>query len=285
MVDSAKSLGFSDETEARDRCQLQFLSQLMRQGAARFVLKGGMAMRALYASARLTKDIDFDCEDSVSAQSMRTQMPKALEQAARAAGLANIKVTQTKAGARACKWRLDAQLKGARPVTFDVEVSRRGIPGDEYVTTKTVQAPYEYRLSPFVVRVYTAEAMAAAKVNALLSENRNVPRDIYDLHDLVQQQVDPSALWITLLPKEVLQRKRDAVWAKIDGIKFNQAFDELLPYIPPGIRVTIDESRWNIMRAEVAGQVDKWLEAAITEAKPAQEMNRDPKADADLAGR
>jgi predicted nucleotidyltransferase component of viral defense system len=125
MVDSAKTLGFSAEAEARDRCQLQFLAQLMRQGANRFVLKGGMAMRALYGSARLTKDIDFDCEDSVSAQSMKTQMPKALEQAARSAGLVNIKTTQTKAGDLSSKWRLDAQLKGATLMTFDVEISRR----------------------------------------------------------------------------------------------------------------------------------------------------------------
>jgi predicted nucleotidyltransferase component of viral defense system len=70
MFESAKTLGFSDEAHARDLCQLQFLAQLMRQGADRFILKGGMAMRALYGSARLTKDIDFDCEDSVSTQSI-----------------------------------------------------------------------------------------------------------------------------------------------------------------------------------------------------------------------
>jgi len=285
MVDSAKSLGFSDEAEARDRCQLQFLAQLMRQGADRFVLKGGLAMRALYGSARLTKDIDFDCEDSVSAQSMKAQMPKALEQAARAAGLVGIKVTQTKAGDLASKWRLDALLKGERPMTFDVEVSRRGVPGDGYVTTKTVQAPYEYRISPFVVRVYTPVAMAAGKVNALLSDNRSVPRDVYDLYDFVQQGVDPSSLWIAHLPQEVLQRKRDAVWAKIDGIRFDQAFDELLPYIPPSLRETIDEPRWDSMRTDVATHVDKWLEVAIAQAKPAQEMGRDPQSDADLAGR
>ena len=285
MVDSAKSLGFSDEAEARDRCQLQFLAQLMRKGADRFVLKGGLAMRALYGSARLTKDIDFDCEDSVSAQSMKAQMPKALEQAARAAGLVGIKVTQTKAGDLASKWRLDALLKGERPMTFDVEVSRRGVPGDGYVTTKTVQAPYEYRISPFVVRVYTPVAMAAGKVNALLSDNRSVPRDVYDLYDFVQQGVDPSSLWIAHLPQEVLQRKRDAVWAKIDGIRFDQAFDELLPYIPPSLRETIDEPRWDSMRTDVATHVDKWLEVAIAQAKPAQEMGRDPQSDADLAGR
>lgn len=285
MVDSAATLGFSVEAQARDRCQLQFLAQLMRQGADRYVLKGGMAMRALYGSARLTKDIDFDCEDSVSLQSMRTRMPKALEQASRATGLSGVKVTQTKAGDRAGKWRLDAQFDGGRSMTFDIEVSRRGVPGNEYVTTKTVQAPFEYRIPPFVVRVYTAVAMSASKVNALLSDNRSVPRDVYDLYDLAQQGGDPSPLWIAYLPREVLQRKRNAVWAKVDGIKFNQAYDELLPYIPPGLRETIDETRWDDVRADVAAHVDKWLEVAIDQAKSAQEMNLDSKSDADLAGR
>ena len=155
----------------------------------------------------------------------------------------------------------------------------------QYVTTKTVQTPYEYRIPPFVVRVYTPDAMAAGKVNALLSENRNVARDIYDLHDLVRQGVDPTSLWIAQLPQEVLRRKRDVVWAKVDGIKFDQAFDELLPYIPPSLRESIDESRWDSMRADVAAHVDKWLEAAIARARPAQEMGRDPRSDADLAGR
>lgn len=285
MVDSAKSLGFSNEAEARDRCQLQFLAQLMRQGADRFILKGGMAMRALYGSARLTKDIDFDCEDSLSPQSMKAQMPKALEQAARASGLVNTRVTQTKAGELASKWRLDAQLKGAQPMTFDVEVSRRGVPGNEFITTRTVQAPYEYRISPFVVRVYTEAAMAAGKVNALLSESRSVPRDVYDLYDLVRQGADPSPLWVAHVPREVLQRKREVVWAKVDGIKFDQAYDELLPYIPPGMRAPIDEQRWDSMRADVAAHVEQWLATAIARAKPAQELDCDPQSDADLAGR
>jgi len=285
MIDSARSLGFSDEAEARDRCQMQFLAQLMRQGADRFVLKGGMAMRALYGSARLTKDIDFDCEDSVSAQSMKAQLPRALEQAARATGLARITTQQTKAGDLAGKWRLDAQRPGGQGVTFDVEVSRRGVLGTAYVTTKTVQAPYEYRIPAFVVRVYAAEAMAAGKVNALLSENRSVPRDIYDLFDLVRQNVNPSALWIAQVPREVLQRKREAVWGKVDRIGFDLAYAELLPYLPPGSRDSLDAHHWDDIRAEVASHVDTWLETAIAQAKPGLEMDRDPQSDADLAGR
>ena len=285
MIESAKSLGFSAEAEARDRCQMQFLAQLMRQGAARYILKGGMAMRALFGSARLTKDIDFDCESSVSAASMKANMPKALEHAARATGLINPAVVQTKKGDLSNKWRLDGSLAEGTRVTFDVEISRRGVPDDAYVTTLTIQPPYEYRITTFVVRVYTEVAMAAGKVNALLSENRNVPRDVYDLYDLSRRGADPSGLWSAQLPKEVLERKRNLVWAKVDGIRFDQANAELLPYIPPDLRVTIDEARWDEMRTEVAERVVKWLDVAIPLARTAEEMNRDPKSDADLAGR
>jgi hypothetical protein len=39
------------------------------------------------------------------------------------------------------------------------------------------------------------------------------------------------------------------------------------------------------MRTEVAEQIVKWLDAAIPLARTAEEMNHDPKSDADLAGR
>src|SRR5882757_9321827 len=87
MIFAAHDLGFSPEAEFRDRTQMQFIALLVRQGASRLILKGGMAMRALYGSTRLTKDVDFDCEDNVSQQSMHTHMNRALLQAARLAGL------------------------------------------------------------------------------------------------------------------------------------------------------------------------------------------------------
>jgi predicted nucleotidyltransferase component of viral defense system len=285
MFESANALGFSDEAHARDLCQLQFLAQLMRQGAGRFILKGGMAMRALYRSARLTKDIDFDCEDSVSIQSMRAQIPKALTLAARAASLLQITVKQTKKGDLSNKWRLDARLQGERLLTFDVEISRRGVPGDDYVTHKTVEVPSDYRIAPFVVRVYTDVAMAAGKVNALLSPNRSVPRDVYDLHDFVRAQVDPSNLWATAVPREVLQRKRDLVYAKVDGIRFEHVNAELVPYLTPTARASLTAERWDAMRIEVAERIVQWFEAAIPRAKLAEETRRDPQSDADLAGR
>lgn len=286
MLATPESLGFSEEASLRDRCQLQFLAQLMRQGADRFVLKGGLAMRALYASARLTKDVDFDCEDTVSAQSMKRQMPRALTQAARLAGLTHPEVAQTKDGDRACRWRLDGMLASVgRQVSYEVEISRRGLPPAAFIATQTIRAPLEYRMSPFVVRTYTEAAMAGGKVNALLSINRSVPRDVYDLFDLQSHGADPTALWVASVPRAVLARKRAEVWNNVLAIGYELVVSELQPYLPPAERDLLDEARWDDMRTAVAETVDRWFGAAIPLAREAQEVADDAANDSDLAGR
>jgi len=285
MIASARSLGFSAEAEARDQSQMSFLSSLMRQGADRYILKGGMAMRALYGSARLTKDVEFDCEDSVSSQSMSTRISKALQQAAREAGLTQVDVERTKAGERASRWRLTGATREGVGVTWEVELSRRGVPDEAYIETTTIQPPFDYRVAPYVVRVYAETAMAAAKVNALLSDNRSVPRDVYDLYDLARRGASPVTLWIGHVPRETLDRKKAVVLKKISAIGFKLANAELLPYLARDVRATIDAKRWDDMRVAVAEAVSRWFDEATPKAKPAKEMSRDADRDFDLAGR
>lgn len=264
---------------------MAFLSSLMRQGADRYILKGGMAMRALYGSARLTKVVDFDCADSTSDRSLATRIPNALEQAARSAGIGEQKIDRTKSGERASRWRLAGRTRDGTAVTWEVEISRRGIPDARFIETRTIQPPYEYIITPFVARVYSDTAMAAAKVNALLSDNRSVPRDVYDLDDLVRRGSSPVPLWIEHLSRENLERKRDAVLAKVTLIDFPLANAELLPYLARDIRATIDEKRWGNIQLEVAEGVSRWFKEAIPKSKAAKEMNRDPDTDYDLTGR
>lgn len=285
MIPSAKSLGFSAEAETRDKSQMFFLSSLTRQGADRYILKGGMAMRALYGSARLTKDIDFDCDDSLSSQSMATRIAKALQHAAREAGIARAEVKRTKSGDRASRWRLTGTMREGTAVTWEVELSRRGVPNDQYVETRTIQPPFDYRVAPFVVRVYAEPAMAASKVNALLSDNRSVPRDVYDLHELSQRGATPAALWIAHVPRETLERKKATVLHKVAVIGFEAANAELLPYLARDVRATIDAKSWDDIRLAVAGAVGGWFEDAIPKAREAKEMSRDSDTDFDLAGR
>jgi predicted nucleotidyltransferase component of viral defense system len=285
MIFAASDLGFSPEAEFRDRTQMQFIALLVRQGASRLILKGGMAMRALYGSTRLTKDVDFDCEDNVSRQSMHAHMNKALLQAARLAGLTGTEVAQTKKGERSARWRIIGTAAGDVKIVWEAEVSRRGVPPPEFVETKPFETPVEYRIPPFSVRVYGAAAMAGGKVNALLSDNRSVPRDVYDLSELVRHGADPTELWVRHIPPEVLQRKRAAIMAKIESIDFALAAAELLPYIAPEMRHAIDEDRWDEIRLDVAHHVEHWMDQAVARAQPTSEGDYAPSTDIDLAGR
>jgi predicted nucleotidyltransferase component of viral defense system len=285
MIFGAHDLGFSPEAEFRDRTQMQFTALLMRQGASRLILKGGMAMRALYGSTRLTKDVDFDCEDNVSQQSMQTHMNKALTQSARLVGLAGAEVAQTKRGERSARWRILGTAAGDVKIVWEVEVSRRGVPPPEFIETKPFETPIAYRIPPFSVRVYGPAAMAGGKVNALLSENRSVPRDVYDLSELIRHGADPTELWIARIPRDVLERKRPVIMAKIELIDFRMAVAELLPYIAPEIRQSIDAARWDEIRLDVAHHVERWMDSAIAHAKIPDDNHHAQNADSDLAGR
>lgn len=264
---------------------MQFIALLVRQGANRLILKGGMAMRALYGSTRLTKDVDFDCEDKVSQQSMQSHMSKALTQAARLVGLAGVEVTRTKRDERSVRWRVAGTAAGDVKIVWEVEVSRRGVPPAEFIETKPFETPIAYRIPPFSVRVYGPAAMAGGKVNALLSENRSVPRDVYDLSELIRNRADPTELWIRRIPRQVLERKRPAIMAKIEIIDFATAAAELLPYIAPEIRQSIDEARWDEIRLDVAHHVEQWMDSAILGAEDSGEDDHVQTADIDLAGR
>lgn len=284
MTLAAADLGFGAEAELRDRTQMQFMQVLVRRGATRFILKGGMAMRALYGSARLTKDVDFDCEDSVSRQSMQAQLARALTQAARAAGLSGINVTRTKDAERSNRWRVQGTHADGPRITWEVEVSSRGVPPTEFIETRAFSIPVSYRIPNFSVRVYSPAAMAGSKVNALLSENRSVPRDVYDLFELIERQVNPVPLWIRRIPRETLQAKRQKIMRKIDVINFDLANAELLPYIAPDVRDGIDAMRWDEMRVRVADSVDQWFTRALAGSHTAAELKRAPDQ-VDFAGR
>ena len=127
--------------------------------------------------------------------------------------------------------------------------------------------------------------MAGGKVNALLSENRSVPRDVYDLSELIRHGADPTELWIARVPRVVLERKRPVIMAKIELIDFGMAAAELLPYIAPEVRQSIDAARWDEIRLDVAHHVERWMDSAIAHAKISDDNHHAQNADSDLAGR
>lgn len=255
-----KDRGFSEALSAIDRCQIAMVRELANSTDGRLILKGGMAMRVAVGSMRLTKDVDFDRADGVSTASVQSSLKKALQYAAQSAGLQGAEIDSGKSTETTVRMRLAGTVSGAL-VRFVVEVSgRHSVPRDCQARVQ-VTPPPRYGIAPFMMTTYTHEMLAASKVMAVMSTNRNVPRDVYDLGDLMT--VGPEAILSVRISREELQRINVDVLDKVCSIDFALAQQELLPYIPPDQRDALNPVRWEEMTLNVAQKVQKWATRAL----------------------
>lgn len=224
------------------------------------VLKGGMAMRVVVGSMRLTKDIDMDRASDVSTNALRASIRKALTYASQSARLLAPEIDEMKVTATTVRLRLSGST-AATPVKFVVEVSGRSVPPDGSFARVTLYPPARYGIAPFAIAAYTHNMLAASKVAAIMSPRRNVPRDIYDLNDLAA--AEPEAWLRSLFDRDTLKHWLDEALSKVSLITFDQAKDELLPYLPPDIRNSLTASDWEGMTLNVIDQVERWVGAAL----------------------
>jgi predicted nucleotidyltransferase component of viral defense system len=272
MYDPADQ-GFSPQMRAIDQCQMALLRTLSIHYGARLYLKGGMAMRALFGSLRLTKDIDFERDLSLSSAQLKVSVRKALGTAALAAALRAPEIVVTKHTATTLRFVLRAKLLTDEPVRYEVEISGRPVPPREHLKRINVVPPMTYRMTQFAVNTYDSHAMAAAKTAALHSYSRNVTRDIFDLSDLMAQGANPVELLVRK-PVQQLRKMAGNTIAQVDGIGWARANEELLPYLPLGVREALDEGVWDTMRLHVAEKVDAWLAQALAEAARRDDKNQ-----------
>ncbi len=185
-----KDRGFAEALSVIDRCQIAMLRELAISTHGRLVLKGGLAMRVALGSMRLTKDVDFDRAEGVSTASVQSSVKKALQYAAQSTGIRGAEIDPGKSTETTVRMRLAGMVAGAS-VRFVVEVSGRNPVPREYQARVQVTPPSRYGIAPFVMTTYTHAMLAASKVMAVMSANRNVPRDVYDLNDLGATHPEP----------------------------------------------------------------------------------------------
>lgn len=254
--------GFDARLEAIDRCQVGLLRELSSQLGNRLVLKGGMAMRASFGSMRLTKDIDFDRDQTISQDTLKKNLERLLLRAASTSGLRAPKAEITKDTKTTVRARLVGSIGDKSEARFEVEVSGRDTPASENVRTEIVVPPAKYSMAPFPVTTYTNAALAAMKVGAALSAMRNAPRDLYDLRDLIWAGADPTEL-LAKQDADLLQQFSDQALGKLELLTFEHAQQELVPYLPPDDRQALDEERWMEMTLLVAETIERWCKAAL----------------------
>ncbi|MES3003734.1 MAG: nucleotidyl transferase AbiEii/AbiGii toxin family protein [Pseudomonadota bacterium] len=163
----------------------------------------------------------------------------------------------TKSSLTTVRARLQGTLDPGIDVRFEVEVSGRGAAPPEYRRSELVVPPAEYSIAPFQLNTYTNEALAAMKVGAALSLQRNAARDLYDLRDLIRAGAHPVAI-LAKQSGHVLQDYAERSLGKLEGLTYQLARDELLPYLPLDEREQLTEDAWLETTLEVAQAIEKW---------------------------
>jgi predicted nucleotidyltransferase component of viral defense system len=255
--------GFDERLTSIDRCQVALLREVVGQYGQRLVLKGGMAMRAVFGSLRLTKDIDFDRQPSLSMDSLKAGLPKALVRAAANAGIKQPKAEITKLTQTTVRARLAGFAPTGDSLRFEVEISGRHEIPSNWRRREIIAPPASYGMAPFMVESYSNDVLAAMKIAAAMSDARNAPRDVYDLNDLIAAQANPAAILASRSTQEALERIKTNAHDKLELIDFNLAREELLPYLPKDIRETLTEYQWFENTLTVSAAIVRWCDEAI----------------------
>lgn len=273
--------GFSERLSTIDRAQVALLREIMSAfGGQRMVLKGGMAMRAVVGSMRLTKDIDFDRDASLSLRSTKGRLRQALKTAGANAGIREVVAEITKETTTTVRARLTGRTSAGTGLRFEVEVSGRERElNRRYIEAVTVSPPSAYGMAPFLVTSYTPDMLAAMKIAAAMSDQRNAPRDVYDLHDLIGIGADPVSL-LEGQDLALLEHIAQHAIGKLEMIGFDLAREELLAYLPPAQREELTEERWIDLTLEVAQALEIWARRAIERQVPCAPQAPGPEAPA-----
>lgn len=271
-----------DQNALLEFLEAKVLQQLFTQDLqGRLVLKGGLAMRAIYGSQRMTQDIDLNADASVSGQSLGKSVGKAIEasmaELRRAGLLKSHSVTTPKQTETTYRWKVHARMNNGSDVHFKVEVSRRKVESMPAIELNSQPVRYgAIEVAPVPVVVTPPAQMALGKLAALMADGRDKPRDLFDLHILISTQVEPSPAlreWLDRRMAETGESLEDVIeslWAKVESMTYDRARDEVLDYIDPALAERFDETYWGQLQLEVAQRAEAWLRAAGEDPGPAE---------------
>lgn len=224
------------------RVQARFLRELFRAGKSGFVLKGGMAVSTLFATSRLTRDVDLDFPAAKrTADSLHNQITRALQQALRGSGVVDVQISTPGKAELSPKWKVRGSGTSGEPFVMKVEVSRRP-PPPGHVRQAVISGAAAYGLGPFYVDLYDERTLVAMKLAALL--DRTATRDVYDLDLLLPSHIPGPTLidwaleYAQVQPAEASQR----VQQKLASLDWNLFRTQML--IDPALLEHYDEARW-----------------------------------------
>ena len=232
----------------------QFIERLVREfflkKGSGFVLKGGGAVRALFGTQRLTKDVDLDFTNPKrTAESLHKTVNRAIEAAARGLPVRDMQISTPSKSERTSRWNVNFRDQDGAPFHVEIEISRdpgRAPPGG--IKQQPFAPEAAKGIARFWVDIYEPSTLIATKLAALLG--RGTPRDLYDLDLLMAASPPPAPEQIQWAinradlkgaePLSVLEHR-------LSALTWNRYTSELRDALPPHIAERIDETEWRAL--------------------------------------
>lgn len=256
-----------EQSLVREALQTRLLVELMSNSVHKeLVLKGGMALRAVHGSVRLTKDIDLDADANASKERIQGIVKRAIRQAVTSGFIANSTVTEPKQTDTTLRWKIaGTQPNGTAPMNLTVEVSRRPRIIEGHIVESPLNEAFRQTGRDVKIQVLDPQHIAVTKILALTDPLRLAPRDLFDLHVLIEKGVEDLEKLLIQLPSERLEQAMSDLWQKIEIMGYDQFRNEVMPYLPNEVAQSIDKDAFEEMGIAVGTAVERWLAAAINE--------------------
>lgn len=242
-----------------DLMQVEVLSALFRaQIDTTLVVKGGWAMRANFGATRMTKDIDLAAAPHASKASIQNRITRALKAVASTGLFKKVEITQPKQTETTQRWKVSADYEGA-PIHLTIEVSKRDLVPAEYIVDVEISQKDGRAIN---VKAYSPAMLAAAKIACILDDKRTAPRDVFDLHLLIENEAAPVEAHLETLLKHK-NFNLEFVKDKIESMSWDLVGTELIPFLDPSIN--FDECDWECIREEVLKAFEFWMGRALSD--------------------
>ena len=231
-----------------EQFHLLFLDQLGKRVESRFyALKGGCNLRFFFNSIRYSEDIDLDI-NIVRKETLQKNIEQVLNsvpfrQILQTKGITIDNFSAPKQTSTTQRWKIVLINKNSA-ISFrtKIEFSRRQkIKNTEF---EAVSSPIlkEYRLHPILVNHYNINIAFEQKLEALLNRTQTQARDIFDLHLLLQFEVDTRSL-----SKSLRDRLEEAQTNAL-SVSYQEYKGQVLTFLPEDYRAQYDSKKiWDNM--------------------------------------
>lgn len=241
------------------RVQARFLKEIFHSSKGGFVLKGGMALAALFGPSRLTHDVDLDfpAPGKRTADSLHNQVMRAVNQALRGTGITEVHISEPGKAELSPKWKVSGRAPTGESFHMRIEVSRCQPPPGA-VRQATISGVACFGLGTYYVDVYDERTLVAMKLAALLG--RTATRDVCDL-DLLLPTHDPSPElldWALQHANVRVDEASDAVREKLTSMDWPLFQTQMLADRELMERMT--DARWQQMRDRVGTRLTHILD-------------------------